>query len=128
MLVGYYTEAQDCALVTDVSGAPPNSRSGRGFFVKGTAGLQRWLNRLWRRERRFYLGDWHSHPEEVPRASATDIAQLEEIANEESRKCPEPVALLIGGGATDGNDVAAYVCPRSVGLIELLQIEHTPHR
>ncbi len=121
VLVGYYTEAQDCAVVTEVSGAPPDSRSGRGFFVRGTTGLQRRLNRLWHWERRFYIGDWHSHPGEVPRASATDIAQLEEIANDESRKCPEPIALLIGDGATDGNDVAAYVYPQGVGLIDLLQ-------
>lgn len=128
MLVGYYTEAQDCAVVTEVSGPPPDSRSGRNFFVRGTAGLQRWLNTLWRRERRFYLGDWHSHPGEDPRASPTDMAQLKEIAEDESRKCPEPVALLIGGAAADANDTAAYVYPRDAGLIELLRTEHAPHR
>jgi integrative and conjugative element protein (TIGR02256 family) len=128
VLVGYYTEAQDCAVVTEVSGAPPDSRSGRNFFVRGTAELQRWLNRLWRRERRFYLGDWHSHPGGAPRASPTDIAQLKEIAEDESRKCPEPVALLIGGAAADANDAAAYVYPRGAGLIELLRTGHTSHR
>jgi integrative and conjugative element protein (TIGR02256 family) len=126
VLVGYYTEAQDCAVVTGVSEAPPDSRSGRNFFVRGIAGLQRWLNGLWRTERRFYLGDWHSHPGEAPRASPTDIIQLKEIAEDESRKCPEPVALLIGGAAADANDVAAYVYPRHAGLIELLPTEHTP--
>lgn len=125
VLVGYYTEARDCAVVTEVSGAPPDSRSGRTFFVRGTGGLQRWLNRLWRRERHFYLGDWHSHPGAAPRASPTDIAQLEEIARDESRKCPEPVALLIGGAAADANDAAAYVYPRGAGLIELLLTENT---
>jgi integrative and conjugative element protein (TIGR02256 family) len=77
VLVGYYTEAQDCAVVTEVSGAPPDSRSGKNFFVRGTAGLQWWLNGLWRKERRFYLGDWHSHPGEAPRVSPTDIAHSE---------------------------------------------------
>lgn len=128
VLVGYYTEAQDCAVVTEVSAAPPDSRSGRNFVVRGTVGLQCWLNRLWRRERRFYLGDWHSHPGEAPRPSRTDIAQLEEIAEDESRNCPEPVALLIGGATADANDVAAYVYPRRTGFIELLRIEHTPKR
>jgi proteasome lid subunit RPN8/RPN11 len=28
VLVGYYTEARDCAVVTEVSGAPPDSRIG----------------------------------------------------------------------------------------------------
>lgn len=127
VLVGYYTEAQDCAVVTEVSGAPADSKSGRNFFVRGTAGLQRWLNRLWRRERHFYLGDWHSHPGEAPRASPTDVAQLQEIARDESRKCPEPVTLLIGGCAADANDAAAYVYPRDAGLIELLRTENAAH-
>ncbi len=128
VLVGYYTEAQDCAVVTEVSGAPSDSKSGRNFFVRGTAGLQRWLNRLWRRERRFYLGDWHSHPGEAPLASPTDIAQLKEIAEDESCKCPEPVALLIGGAAADANDAAAYVYPQGAGLIELLRTENIYYR
>jgi hypothetical protein len=42
--------------------------------------------------------------------------------------CPEPVALVIGGAATDANDAAAYVYPRDAGLIELFRIEHTSHR
>jgi integrative and conjugative element protein (TIGR02256 family) len=124
LLVGHYTEAQDCAVVTEVSGAPADSRNGRNFFVRGTARLQRWLNGLWRRKRHFYLGDWHSHPWAAPRASPTDIAQLEEIAHDESRKCPEPVALLIGGAAADANDAAAYVYPQGAGLIELLRTEN----
>jgi integrative and conjugative element protein (TIGR02256 family) len=128
VLVGYYTEPQDCAVVTKVSGAPPDSRSGKTFFVRGTSGLQRWLNGLWRGERRFYLGDWHSHPGQSPRPSHTDIAQLGEIAQDESRKCPEPVALLIGGRAVDANDAAAYVYPRELGLIELLRTGDTTYR
>ncbi|MBA2714093.1 MAG: Mov34/MPN/PAD-1 family protein [Rubrobacteraceae bacterium] len=128
VLVGYYTEAQDCAVVTEVSRAPPDSRSGKNIFVRGTAGLQRWLNKLWLRERRFYLGDWHSHPGQTPRPSLTDMAQLEEIAEDKSRKCPEPVALLIGGAAAEANDAAAFVYPKDLGLIELLQAENTAHR
>lgn len=119
VLVGYYVEAQDCAIVTEVSEAPPDSRSGRYFFVRGIAGLQQWLDKLWCKERNFYLGDWHSHPGKAPRASPTDILQLEEIAEDESRKCPEPVAILIGGAATDTQDVGAFVYPRGSGLIEM---------
>lgn len=121
VLVGYYTEAQDCAVVMEVSAPPPDSKSTRNSFVRGTVGLQGWLNKLWRNERTFYLGDWHSHPGQAPSASLTDIAQLKEIAEDETRKCPEPVALLIGGAAVGANDVGAYVYPRGAGLIELLR-------
>ncbi len=123
VLVGYYTDTQDCAVVTGVSAAPPDSRSGKNFFVRGTAGLQRWLDRLWRSERRFYLGDWHSHPDEEPLPSPMDRAQLETIANDESRKCPEPVLLIVGGSASNVRDVRAYVFPRGHSLIRLSRQE-----
>lgn len=119
VLAGYYTNAHDCAVVTGVSEAPADSGSGRTWFVRGTAGLQRWLDGLWRRERRHYLGDWHSHPGEAPDPSPTDVAQLKEIASDESRKCPEPILVLVGGRAVDAFDARAFVFPRAGSLVEL---------
>ncbi|MCA1718128.1 MAG: Mov34/MPN/PAD-1 family protein [Actinobacteria bacterium] len=123
VLAGYYTDAHNCAVVTEASDAPPDSRSGRTFFVRGTTELQRWLNKLWRRERRFYLGDWHSHLGNEPSPSPTDLTQLKEIANDELCKCPEPVLLLVGGRAANARDVRAYVFPKNKGLIELYSAE-----
>lgn len=40
ILVGYYTDALDCAVVTDASERPPDSKSGRTWFARGTIGLQ----------------------------------------------------------------------------------------
>jgi len=128
ILTGFYTDAHNLAVVTQATGAPRDSESGRTFFVRGTAGLQRWLNRLWRKERRFYLGDWHSHPGEVPHPSPTDEVQLEEIAGGESRKCPEPVLLLVGGPVADTCDARAYVLPRGGTLVELFSSERKPNQ
>lgn len=119
VLVGFYTEAHDCAVVTEASGAPPDSKSGRTFFVRGTLGLQRWLDKLWRKERYHYLGDWHFHPGTAPVPSLTDEAQIEEIARDESRKCPEPILLIVGTDAASVSNVRAYVFPRGGDLIQL---------
>lgn len=110
ILVGYYTETLDCAVVTDASERPPDSRSGRTRFVRGTAGLQRWLDGLWRRSnRRYYLGEWHYHPGGKPEPSPTDKRQMERIAGSASYKCPEPMLLLVGGSASDRCDVGIFV-------------------
>ncbi len=46
ILVGYYTEKHDWAIVTDVSGPPVDSKRGYVFFNRGVQGLQKWLNQI----------------------------------------------------------------------------------
>jgi integrative and conjugative element protein (TIGR02256 family) len=99
ILVGYYNDALSCAVVTDASERPLDSKSGRNWLVRGTAGLQGWLDRLWcNNKRRYYLGEWHFHPGGVPEPSPTDTKQMGTIARSPSYKCPEPV-LLLGGSS-----------------------------
>lgn len=110
ILVGYYNDALNCAVVTDASERPPDSRSGRTWLVRGTAGLQGWLDRLWSRsKRRYYLGEWHVHPGATPEPSPTDTKQMAKIARSPSYRCPEPVLLLVGGAAEEHSDVRVYV-------------------
>lgn len=110
VLAGYYNDALNCAVVTDASERPPDSKSGRNWLVRGTAGLQGWLDRLWSSsKRRYYLGEWHFHPGGAPEPSPTDIEQMGKIARSPSYKCPEPVLLLVGGVAEELSDVRVYV-------------------
>jgi integrative and conjugative element protein (TIGR02256 family) len=110
ILVGYYTETLDCAMVTDASERPPDSRSGSTWFVRGTAGLQRWLDGPWRKsKRRYLLGEWHYHPGGESETSPTDKRQMGRIAGSASYECPEPVLLLVGGSASDRCDVRVCV-------------------
>ncbi len=110
ILVGRYNDALNCAVVTDASERPPDSRSGRTWLLRGTAGLQSWLDRLWSSsKRRYYLGEWHFHPGGAPEPSPTDIEQMGKIARSPSYECPEPVLLLVGGAAEKRSDVRVYV-------------------
>lgn len=78
--------------------------------MRGTAGLQGWLNRLWNgNERRYYLGEWHFHPGGAPEPSRMDIKQMGKIARSSSYKCPEPILLVVGGSAGVRSDVRFYV-------------------
>jgi integrative and conjugative element protein (TIGR02256 family) len=125
ILVGFYTEAQDCAVVTKASGAPSDSKSRKASFVRGTAGLQRWLDKLWRQERRHYLGEWHFHPDAEPVPSPTDEAQIKAIANADTWKCPEPVLLIVGAAAYSFSDVRVYVFPRAYDALVILLREES---
>ncbi|MFQ5968801.1 MAG: hypothetical protein ACE5MI_14550, partial [Acidimicrobiia bacterium] len=51
ILIGFYTQPHDCAVVTAVTGPTPDSRVGLTWFYRGVRGLQDVLNRLWSRKR-----------------------------------------------------------------------------
>lgn len=98
ILVGYYRRRNSLAVVTELPEAPRDSVGGATYFDRGTRGLRKLLQRLWRR-RRYYLGEWHYHPNADPEASCRDHRQMREAAASERYQCPEPVLVIIGGSA-----------------------------
>jgi len=119
ILLGHYSVSHDRAIVTDIAKAPPDSRSGRDWFIRGVRGLQRKIDRLWRRNQGYYLGEWHFHPFGLPLPSSTDIGQMLEIAESEQYHCPEPVLLIIGGDPANKWSAKAFVFRRREGFIEM---------
>ena len=119
ILLGRYSTSLDCAVVTTVTGAPADSQFGKTWFVRGVKGLQRRADSLWRRNREYYLGEWHFHPLGSPRPSCTDLRQLQEIADSEHYHCPEPVLLIIGGDPQGDCSAVAYVFRRERSHLEM---------
>ncbi len=112
ILVGYYTPKRECAIITKASEAPADSRSGRLRFYRGVVGLRDWLARLWRGEKReYYLGEWHFHPAKSPDMSSLDTAQMKDIAQNGSYRCPEPLLLIASGHPSSSFVVSLFVCP-----------------
>jgi integrative and conjugative element protein (TIGR02256 family) len=97
VLIGYYNEERDLAIVTSITGPPPDSEQGRSWFHRGVSGLQQLLDHMWYRNRRYYLGEWHFHPNSTSVPSSTDRSQLKDIANTTHYQCPEPLLVIIGG-------------------------------
>lgn len=119
ILLGHYSISHERAIVTNITKAPTDSRSGRDWFIRGVRGLQRKIDRLWRRNQGYYLGEWHFHPFGSPLPSPTDAGQMFEIAESEQYHCPEPVLLIIGGDPADEWSAKAFVFLRSQDFIEL---------
>jgi len=118
IVVGYYTENLDCAIVTDVSFSPSDSKHGRSWFYRGVNGLQDWLNRLWNRKE-YYLGEWHFHPFASAVLSFPDKIQIKKIAKSKSYSCPEPILFIIAGDPKCEWKMHAYVCEKGKSFIEL---------
>jgi hypothetical protein len=95
------------------------------MFRRGTSGLQGLLNRFWRREHQYYLGEWHFHPDASPVPSRVDNRQLAEIARDLQYRCPEPVLLIIGRSPPTRWDAAAFVFLRGRGRVPLREDNST---
>ena len=102
ILIGRYDTAHDCALVTQVTGPPADSRASRSSFTRGVRGLRRLVLRVWRDRGEYYVGEWHFHPGGSPNPSGIDRAQMRAFAENPAHRCPEPILVIVGGDpATD---------------------------
>jgi integrative and conjugative element protein (TIGR02256 family) len=119
ILIGWYSEALDCAHVSVASGPPLDSDRGPSWFKRGTRGGQSLLNSRWAFHREHYLGEWHFHPFSSPAPSGTDIGQMQSIASTPEYGCPEPLLLIIGGDPVGEWSVSVHVVPKGREAIPL---------
>lgn len=96
IIIGYYTDTDNVAVVTNITGPPPDSQSGRTWFKRGVQGLKKVLHDSWRQDE-FYIGEWHFHPLGSVSPSGQDYKQMNEIAASKKYHCPEPVMIIIAG-------------------------------
>jgi len=112
ILLGYYTDQLDCAVVTRVTGPGRGSRAGGTWFERGVAGLQAVVTRLWRSGRGYYLGEWHFHPDASADPSPDDLQTLRRIACDRGSQCRHPALLILGGDPATSWTASAYVFRR----------------
>lgn len=110
LLIGAYSEGLHCAVVTEITGPPPDSRRFRTRFERGTQGVPALLKRRWQAKgrRTYYLGEWHLHPGAPPKPSRQDRTQMQAFA-EDPQACPEPILLLVGGSRQKGWQLGVYL-------------------
>lgn len=121
VLLGRYNSQHTTALVELVTGPPKDSASGKNWFRRGVAGLGQLLTRLWRQERRYYLGEWHFHPGGTDAPSGNDLRQMRSIANDTGYACPEPILLIFAGIPDREWNIGVTVHPRDRLTVNLLR-------
>lgn len=110
LLTGIYSADHTTAYIRDAHPPPADSRFGRMWFERGISGLQALSRRLWRRrQREYYLGEWHFHPSGKPVPSTTDEAAMTRIAGDQAYQCPEPVLIIVAGKPDVGWLLSAWV-------------------
>jgi len=119
ILIGVYTKDHYCAIVKRITGPPIDSIQNKTWFERGINGLVEILGRFWIRNKQYYLGEWHYHPNSPSDASYRDIQQMYNIAASTKYNCPEPILLIIGGSIKQGFSKKVYVFPKETNYIKL---------
>lgn len=118
---GKYNSNWDDAVITGFSPPPSDSHMGRFSFNRGIAGLQTKIQALWKKKNReYYLGEWHFHPFASSAASSTDRQQMFAHANKPELQCPEPIMIIIGGNPRHDWDVNMAVYTRAGDVYVLM--------
>jgi hypothetical protein len=120
--VGHYDETSTWALVQLLAPADPNDRCGRASFCRGAKRLNEFLYQQWQRPdgRRYYLGEWHTHPHGGAMSNPMDKQTMFAIACDPHECCSEPILVLLSGDVSGPPQVSAFVFTCGKEIIPLI--------
>ncbi|WP_367209935.1 Mov34/MPN/PAD-1 family protein [Sphingobacterium sp. R2] len=96
VLVGYYSDDKRTVNIID-SILPIDFKSTKTSFERGVEGLKEALEEYYRQDPSLvYIGEWHTHPDNNPIPSVTDISAINTIINSKHTFITNPVLLIIG--------------------------------
>jgi integrative and conjugative element protein (TIGR02256 family) len=99
-LVGYYSNDNKHLFITD-SIFPKKIKASKYFFERSTKGIEKKLKNYYgQNPKKFYVGEWHTHPDSSPIPSDTDILAINAIINNKNSGIANPVLLIIGYSKT----------------------------
>lgn len=126
-LVGCYSDNGFEASVLDLAPLSPDSKGSRTSFYRGVAGLRKFFTKLRQAfsGKRYYVGEWHSHPDALPFPSQTDDKNQLAIAKDTNTICPECILILIGRTLSKAEEIGVFVYSRKRGRISLAPAHQT---
>ena len=120
-LIGKYSRDGFTAFVLDVAPLPADSKSTPVSFIRGTVGMREFFQSLTRRfqRKRYYIGEWHSHPHADAISSGTDRSTHAQIACDPTLQCSEVIMIIVGGDFLNSVTVGVSVQSRDRGRVVL---------
>lgn len=99
-LVGYYSDDNRHLNITDTI-LPKSFKASKYSFERSTQGIEKKLGIYYKKiPQKFYVGEWHTHPDNTPIPSMTDISAINAIINNQNACLANPVLLIIGYSKT----------------------------
>ena len=104
---------RDTVRIGRATGPRWSDRRGRTFFLPNRWAERREIHRLFRSGEHF-VGDWHTHPEERPVPSDTDIVSVQEMFRQSSHALGAFVMVIVGTGDLPAGLLVALVNADSI--------------
>lgn len=95
-LIGHYSEDLKRLLITDMI-LPEKYKATPYLFERDTRGIDERLRSFFKQDpKKYYVGEWHTHPNSLPIPSTTDRNAMQTIINHEDVSIKNPVLLIVG--------------------------------
>lgn len=108
-LIGYYTKKLDKLMVTDIL-IPDKYTNSPTTFVRNTINLESRLKQLYNEKpQKYYVGEWHSHPNGTTIYSTTDLNAMKSIAEHDTVNICNPILLIVALSKSKMIDYCFYL-------------------
>ena len=99
ILIGIYDENLSLATIHSATGPMEDSEHGATTFKRGVKGINEKITFAQKNTSTnlHYVGEWHSHPNNSPTPSGTDIKQMQVFAKNKQLGIKSPLLLIVGG-------------------------------
>lgn len=89
---------KDLIIVDEISEPSEEDKSGRYYFFRNVQRAQRIIETAWKESNgeRIYLGEWHTHPEDIPTPSRDDKKLLSNMLNDSQMEIKFLFMVIIG--------------------------------
>lgn len=123
ILLGRWILESEDVIVDDATRPAVADRRGRFFFLRARKPAQRIVNKAWEESgaTRWYLGEWHSHPEDSPTPSSKDRSDWLRILREARFEQPALFFIIVGR-----KEIGLWEACRETGVITRLYAEAAP--
>lgn len=96
ILIGAYSSDLKQLNITDTL-LPTKYKADKNQFERHLTGINETLKNYYEKiPKVYYVGEWHTHPDNLPIPSMTDIKAINEILNHKDTLIQNPVLLIIG--------------------------------
>lgn len=106
-LIGYYSDDMCRAIITDII-IPEIYISTRMSFQRSTDSLHALFENLYKEERKYYLGEWHTHPNGSSMFSQIDLKAMINISECPTVIITNPILLILAVNVNYISELSFY--------------------
>lgn len=108
-LVGRY-EKENKLLIIEETILPKKYKGTPNLFLRSSEGIEEQLKKMYKEKpSRYYIGEWHTHPNGTTNYSQTDLNAMISIENCKTVNIKNPVLLILGVNKVKMTDFSFYI-------------------